>query len=322
MRAFRRFTGKLRADRDIGPKMPGAASNPRWILAVVTAVVLPAIILHGTCIAVMGPGTWGSGLQEVEPEFRQPTPTALQYGRAIEDNQAGPGGEGSSFEPEARPEMAGQIKWIHRSGERTAILTEDVPSSDQRQRLYVEERGRARQIPLPRDHLVVRPQWAGETLIYERWNPWAIPATRKLRRYVASWVDPSLRPEVALYESDSVQVDWRHLMPGHTLTVSPNGRFAAFLRSGALLAGYYSIHVWRVGDQQAVALLSLREHDGKGTQSFSLLWSRDSEALLIRGETDGFRRRGSRGGGGPEGIPMRLVYIAADHGLYDLNLGD
>lgn len=302
--------------------MSSPASNRRWILAVLTAVLFPAVALHGTCIAVMGPGTWGSGMQDVEPDFKKPTPEADKYARMIASN-----GQGLAASEELAPELAdgvamlGRVKWVHRSGSRIAYLTEDIASEVERQRLYVAESGRIRQLALPGDHIVVRPQWAGESLIYERWNPWALPATGKLRRYVASWVDPALRPEAALYESTTEQGGWRFLTPGHSLTVSPDGRHAAFLRSGALLAGYYSVHVWKLGSEHIPAILSLREHDGQGARSFSLRWSQDSEALRIHGKTGGYSRRGSRGGAGPDGIPVDLLYLTSDRTVYDLNSG-
>lgn len=302
--------------------MSGTASNRRWIFAILTAVLFPAIALHGTCVAVMGPGTWGSGMQEVAPDFKKPTPTAQQYGREI-----------ASYEPERYLEeplpeagsgarIQGQVKWVHGSQGRIVYLTEDVTSEHIRQRLYLAESGHVRQLALPSGHVVVRPQWAGEGVIFERWNPWALPATGKVRRYVASWVDPSLRPEAALYVSTPENGGWRFLTPGHSLAVSPDGRLLAFLRSGALLAGYYSVHVWQPGTDQGAPIVSLREHDSLGTKSFSLRWSRDSEALQIHGATGGFSRRGSRGRAGDEGIPVDLLYLTSDRTVYDLNFGD
>lgn len=302
--------------------MPGTARNRRWILAVVTAVLFPAIALHGTCIAVMGPGTWGSGLQEVPPEFKEPPPRAVEYGREIETY--GPmavGSNGSALVPAARAEMRGRISWVHLSRGQAVYLTDEVAPETRRQRLYIAEGDHLRQVALPGDHVVVRPQWTEQGIVYERWNPWAIPAARKLQRYFASWVDPPLRPEAALYKSTAAQDGWRYSMPGHSLSVSPDGRRAAFLRSGALLAGYYSIHVWPLDGDEASPILSLREHDGKATRSFSIRWSKDSRALRIHGRTGGFERRGSRGGGGPSGIAFDLLYLITDGSVYDLNFG-
>ena len=175
-------------------------------------------------------------------------------------------------------------------------------------------------IPLPPSHIVARPQWAGGQIIYERWNPWAIPPVQKLGWYVLSWVEASLRPEAALYGSDSELKQWRYLMPGHSLAVSPEGLQAAFLRSGALLAGYYSIHVWHMDMIETQVVVRLRENAGKATRSFSLRWSRDSAALRIFGRTAGFERRSSRQGGGEDGFPLNLVYLVSDGKVYDFNL--
>jgi hypothetical protein len=40
-----------------------------WIFAILVATVFPAIAIHTSCVAVMGPGTWGSGLEERAPEI-------------------------------------------------------------------------------------------------------------------------------------------------------------------------------------------------------------------------------------------------------------
>ncbi len=107
-------------------------------------------------------------------------------------------------------------------------------------------------------------------------------------------------------------------MPGHSLVVAPNGRRAALLRSGALLAGYFSIHTWHVGSSTAPVVISLREHDGNATQSFLMQWSSDSLALRIVGKTGGFDRRASQTSGSA-GIPVDLLYLVSEGVLYDLN---
>lgn len=298
--------------------MPARNQDRKWILAVLAAVLVPALALHGTCIAVMGPGTWGSGVAEVAPEFQPPTDEAMRYAEALEPTLDSGGTPQADFVLPGAAALQGSAVWVDRAGGRTVILTEDSAAKPGSQRLYVAAKGDVRELALPRDHVVSRPQWVGDRIVYERWNPWAIPPLKKLGRYLASWTDRTLRPEVALYGSADEDGRWDFLMPGHSLSIAPDGRRAALLRSGALLAGYYSIHVWRLGADEAPAILSLREHGELGPRSFSLRWSPDSAALRIAGKTAGFGRRQSQTGAGADGLDVDVLYLAADQALYDL----
>ena len=292
--------------------------NWRWVYAVLTAVLFPAVVFHGTCIAVLGPGTWGSGMEEMLPEFHKPTPELRQLGVASGAAAlAAPSGldEGESTH---RADLPGRVLWVSGDGSRSVYLTEDDGPEHDRQRLFADSGDGVLEIELPKGFIAARPQWVGSRIVAECWNPWAIPAVGKLTRYLASWADPTLRPEVSIYEAEDTFGDWRFLMPGHTVTVAPDGKHAGLLRSGALLAGYYSIHVWEVETGDAPAILSLREHAGRGAQSFSFRWSEDSSAFQIRGRTDGFDRRSSQRGAGPDGIAINLLYVLGDQKLYDL----
>ncbi len=302
--------------------MPDSSSSRRWVFAVLTAVAFPALALHSTCIAVMGPGTWGSGMEELLPEFKPPTAEVDAYRLEFESQTPTTGIADQMGEDALPTEVDGKVAWFHQLGERTVYLTEAPAGRLPRQRLYVSSsEQRLREVPIPRGHIVARPQWTSDGLVYVRWNPWAIPPSGKLRRYVASWFDTSSRPEAALYGDTDATGTWRFLMPGHSVTVSPDGRRAALLRSGALLAGYYSIHAWQVGSADAPAVLSLREHDGNATGSFRMRWSGDSSALFIQGRTGGFHRKASHAGAGPDGIQLNLIYLAGEQTVYDLNLG-
>ena len=292
--------------------------NRRWVYAILTAVLFPTVVFHGTCIAVLGPGTWGSGMEEVLPEFLEPTAELRQLG-AVSDvaDLATP----SSFDEDTsiqQADLPGRVLWASGGGSRWVYLTEDNGAAHNRQRLFADSGNGVLEIELPSGFIVSRPQWVGSRIVAECWNPWAIPAVGKLTRYLASWADPTLRPEVAIYESEDTSGDWRFLMPGHTLTVAPDGKHACLLRSGALLAGYYSIHVWEVETGDAPAILSLREHAERGSQSFHFRWAEDSSAFQVRGRTDGFDRRSSQRGAGPDGIAINLLYVVEDQKLYDL----
>ena len=300
--------------------MGESQSNRKWPLAILAAVAFPALVLHGTCVSVLGPGTWGSGLVETLPEFKAPTAVVEEYRRELEADPriAETGAEATASQ--TPPGLAGSIVWTHAWDDRVLYLAEGSEQSGRR--LYVADTSSSlREVALPSGHLVAHPQWTADGIVYVRWNPWAVPPTSKLRRYVASWFDPSLRPESSLYGNASDTNDWRFLMPGHSLTVSPDGRRAALLRSGALLAGYYSVHVWQIGSPDAPAIVSLREHGSDATKSFQLRWSADSSALHLQGRTGGFDRRSSRGGSDSDGISINLLYMVNDATVYDLNLG-
>ena len=294
----------------------GQAKNRQWVAAVLTALLFPAIILHTTCVAVLGPGTWGSGLEEVAPVFHEPSARVRELAAEFESSR-----DSASKSPEDYPvpqeiEASGRILWstVDTAG---SIYLVEAPVS-KRQRLFAGTGSDVVEIPIPDDFVIARPRRVGSRIVAERWRPWAIPARQKLARYVASWADPSLRPEVALYATSGESDEWQYLMPGHSLAVSPDAGHGALLRSGALLAGYYSLVIWDVEENRTETVLSLREHAEQGTRSFSLRWSKDSSALQIAGRTGGFERRGSQRGADAEGIAINLLYVVDERATYDL----
>ena len=300
--------------------MSESKSNRKWPLAILAAVVFPVLALHSTCVAVLGPGTWGSGLVETLPEFKAPSAEVQAYRREFQVQAQVPDTSGDIPSPSAPSGISGEVTWMHRMNGQALYLTAGPEQS--RQRLYVSDANHSvREVSIPNGHLVARPHLTTDGIIYVRWNPWAVPPASKLRRYVASWFDASLRPEASLYGTTSGSDGWHALMPGHSLTLSPDGSRAAILRSGALLAGYYSIHVWDIGSSEAPSILSLREHDDNASRSFRMRWSSDSLALHIQGTTGGFDRRSSHGVSESDGIPIDLLYMVNDMNVYDLNLG-
>lgn len=295
----------------------GKAQNRRWVAAVLTALLFPAIILHGTCVAVLGPGTWGSGLEEVAPVFHEPDARVRELAAEFESNP-----DAAAKSPEDHPvppevETAGRVLSSTVGAAQSIYLVEEPVSK--RQRLFAVTGSDVVEIPIPDDFVIARPRQVGPRIVAERWRPWAIPARQKLARYVASWTDPSLRPEVALYAMGGESDEWQYVMPGHSLAVSPNASHAALLRSGALLAGYYSLVIWNVETDRTETVLSLREHAEQGTRSFSLSWSKDSSALQIAGRTGGFERRSSQRGADAEGIAINLLYVVHERAIYDLS---
>lgn len=293
----------------------GNAKNRRWVAAVLTALLFPAIMLHGTCVAVLGPGTWGSGLEEVEPVFHEPNARTREL--AAEFNSSRDARLSKDHPVPPMVEAAGRVL-SSTVGVAESIYLVEEPAS-KRQRLFAATGSDVVEIPVPDDFVIARPRQVGSRIVAERWRPWAIPARQKLARYVASWADPSLRPEVALYATGGESDEWQYVMPGHSLTVSPNAGHAALLRSGALLAGYYSLVIWDVEKNRTETVLSLREHAEQGTRSFSLRWSKDSSALRVAGRTGGFERRGSQRGADAEGIAINLLYVVDERAIYDLS---
>lgn len=296
---------------------PGKAQNRRWVLAVLTAVLFPAIILHGTCVAVLGPGTWGSGLEEVAPVFHEPTARVRELAAEFKASRDMASTSPMDYPVPRQVEASGRILWSTESAAESIFLVEEPESK--RQRLFAVTGPDVVEVPVPDDFVIARPRRVGSRIVAERWRPWAIPASQKLARYVASWTDPSLRPEVALYATGGESDEWQYLMPGHSLAVSPNAGHAALLRSGALLAGYYSLVIWDVEKNRTETVLSLREHAEQGTRSFSLRWSADSTALRLAGRTGGFERRGSQRGADAEGIAINLLYVVDERATYDLS---
>lgn len=295
----------------------GAAKNRRWVLAVLTAVLFPTILLHGTCVAVLGPGTWGSGLEEVAPEFREPTERVRALAAEFQSDRELASTSPIEYEVPREIEESGRILWSTAGSAEPVFLVEE--SGSKRQRLFALSGSEVAEVTIPDGFIIARPLRMGSRIVAERWRPWAIPSHQKLARYVAGWADPTLRPEVALYAIDGESDGWQFLMPGHSLAVAPNAEHAALLRSGALLAGYYGLVIWDVDSNRTETVLSLREHSEQGTGSFSLRWSRDSSALQIAGRTGGFARRGSQRGAGTEGIAINLLYLVDEQLIYDLS---
>ncbi len=299
--------------------MAATGRNRGWILALATAVVVPAAILHVTCVAVLGPGTWGSGIEERRPEFAPARSEADQYRDQLDRMARSLDESGPALEVPRPADLPGNVVWGHRLGAKSVYLTTQEASAAGSRKMYSHtDGGSLRELQLPAGHIADRPQWTMNGIAYVRWNPWAIAAPDKVRRYVSSWFDVSQRPEASLFIQSAQEGGWRYVMPGHSLVVAPDGQVAAILRSGALLAGYFSIHLWDVTSGTAPALLSLREHGSRAMRSFRMAWSKDSSALLIAGRTGGFERRGSRSGDA-HGKPLALVYLRRAGTLHDLS---
>lgn len=292
--------------------MEHRSKDRRWLLAVAAAVVFPAAAFHASCIAVMGPGTWGSGMQEAYPPRLPPSERILRYADELAASAQADQPETIDGDLPRPDSLAGEIRQFHRAAGRTVILTAEGRSRPERRHLYLSENSRTVEIPLPAGCAAAGPRFVRGRVVIECWNPWALPALRKLGRYVASWTDRAKRPEASLYAYDPEAGEWRFVMPGHTLVPAPDGRRAALLRSGAMAAGYYSVHLWSDDDAAPPPLLSLREAEDASGRSFRLRWTADSAAVQIVGRTAGFERRKR------EPRSFNLLYSLDDGALYDL----
>ena len=295
--------------------------SKRWIFAVLLAVLFPAFAFHASCVAVLGPGNWGSGMEEKVPEMLDAAlkPAALRYRTEFAEAR----------DPTIQPapqlphglELPGKILNTDHDQQtgRWVIQTYEGERWIDQQHFYLwsEPEEQPRQLSLPDSMVLENPlfihQGSQSTLVLERWNSWYLPATAKLRRYARSWFDHTLRPERALYLYDIETRTLSYFGPGHDLVVAPDRRRGAFLRSGATSSGFYSLHVWDFASTEIETVLSLRESDPGSGRSFDYVWSKDSHALRLMGPSAGFTRRN------PERLDLNHLHIVGTPGLFQLN---
>jgi hypothetical protein len=74
----------------------------RGLFAVLLAVLFPALAIHVSCVAVLGPGTWGSGMEEKVPELRPAAsnPAVEPYAREFRASETGQDNETARAEPQ------------------------------------------------------------------------------------------------------------------------------------------------------------------------------------------------------------------------------
>lgn len=302
-------------------EMPKRARN-RWIFALLLAILFPAAAFHFSCVAVMGPGTWGAGIEEKLPKFvaADSNPALARY---AEEFQSRPIAESDWPElPDGMQGIAGQPFFADQeeASDTWVIATHGGRRWIDSQRLFVaqgEPPAVSNEIEIPAGWTIERPSILRKSgspiLAIGRWNTWSLPALAKLGRYFRSYRDPELRPEHSIYLYDLDAAEWSYFGPGHSLTVAPDHRKAALLRSGALSAGYYSVHVWDVVSGELTTVLSLRDVDEGSGRSFELRWSADSQALRIAGATGGFERRKLNS------QTINLIYLLSNRTVYEVS---
>lgn len=297
------------------------AGSKRWIFAVLLALLFPALAIHASCVAVLGPGNWGSGMEEHIPEILTEPSHASLDGYRTEFSNGSPLAE--QTEPAVPPGVAvsGRVvaadhdepsgQWVIQSQEG------ESRAAGRHFHLWSETDGLLEELSLPDSFIFNQPRFIrrqGETfIVLERLNSWLMPVRDKLRRYVNSWFDDTLRPERSLYLYDLETRNLSFIGPGHSLVVSPDRTHGALLRSGATASGFYSLHLWSFESGAIETVVSLHESEPGGGLSFEYRWSRDSRALHLSGATGGFERRD------PQRRTLNHLHIRGVPGLYDLN---
>ena len=298
-----------------------SAGSKRWIFAVLLALLFPALAIHASCVAVLGPGNWGSGMEEHIPkiltdqshpaladhrsEFSQQIPLAEQTAPATPPGVAVRGRVAATDHDESSG------RWVIQSHEGAGRVAE------RHFYLWSETDGFLEELSLPGSIIFDQPRFIrrqGETfVVLERRNSWLMPVRDKLRRYANSWFDDTLRPERSLYLYDLETRNLSYVGPGHSLAVSPDRTHGALLRSGATASSFYSLHLWSFDSGEIETVVSLHESEPGGGRSFAYRWSRDSRALHLSGASAGFERRN------PQRRTLNHLHIRGVPGLYDLN---
>ena len=294
----------------------GRAPKRRWVPVVLLVILFPVAAVHFSCVAVLGPGSWGSGVEEKTPALLAAgsKPALRQYIPEFAEEQAAqPEWEGDSSQLEGMVVFTDHLEeddvWVIQTAR-------DGGNWTQGQRVYLRSHGDKgfHELDITRDTIVDRPTLLREgsavRLVYGRWNPWAIRPLQKISRYLRSYFNGSLLPEYSLYLYDITEGTTRYLGPGGTLKPSPDRGKAAFLRSGSLGTSLHSIHVWDLETGDTETVLSLTEADPGSGRSFDYRWSQDSRALHISGGTGGFVARSA------EPAELNLIYLLEEKAVY------
>lgn len=154
--------------------------SKRWIFAVLLAILFPAFVFHASCVAVLGPGNWGSGMEEKVPEIlaAESNPEALRY-----QAEFAAAGEPTN-PPEPRlplgPDLPGKVLSAgqdRRTG-RWVVQTYGGERWIDEQHFYLLSEGenRPHELNLPQSMTFENPRFIHQgsktTLVVERWNSW------------------------------------------------------------------------------------------------------------------------------------------------------
>jgi hypothetical protein len=99
-----------------------------------------------------------------------------------------------------------------------------------------------REVRLPPGFVISNPKLVTQdghvVAIVERWNSWW-PYEANYGRFLLSAIRSELRPEHAIYMLDSERGTLRYLFPGHSLMLSPDRKFAAYMGSENGFSGFH-----------------------------------------------------------------------------------
>lgn len=289
--------------------------NRRWIFAVLLVILFPAAAVHFSCVAVLGPGNWGSGVEEKAPELlpAAPEPRVQAYAREFAQPvlpRPGWTGYPRRFE--------GHIFWVDYFEEKGlwAVQTYEGSNWTEQQHVYFDSENydEPKELSIAGEMIVERPvlmKKSGDILVvYGRWNPWGISAVKNIVRYLKSYFDPRLRSEFSLYIWNPARGTREYFGAGRLLKASPDREKAVFLRSGALGTTLHSIHVWELHSGKVETVLSLTEVEPGSELPFDYRWSADSRAIQISGKAGGFRSRAN------EPREVNLIYLVDRNQTY------
>ena len=159
--------------------------NRRWILAILFVTVFPVTAVHFSCVAVLGPGSWGSGVEEKEPALQsaRERPDLAPYAQeweAVRDASGEAAADPPDWAIEVLGDRGGDIVWADRLDENgpAALLTAGGNNWTEQQRLFLSGVSEAalREVEIPADMIVRRPTFLRKgdqvLLVLGRWNSW------------------------------------------------------------------------------------------------------------------------------------------------------
>ncbi|MFQ5540610.1 MAG: hypothetical protein ACE5FB_09405 [Candidatus Binatia bacterium] len=288
---------------------------------IILAVVLGVLGLsHFGWFSFFGPpALWGSGVAEKVPKFAENNIPAsvLLYAEEMmtqadvlsrEDVLAGSksGVLGEPFHYDIATEYGLAVIQTHAGkywGDDQHLYIRSLSSTDWRE------------LPVPKqmkmqDATIVRLK--GEmSILLARWYSWW-PHSEQYGRFLRSIFRKELRAEYGVYLLGVDRNGPEYVFPGHSLVPSPGRRHVAYLASTNGFSGFHSLLIYSVETGRSKRLFSLLEADPGSGVSFRYRWSRDSQALLIAGSTQGFTRFGPK-----QYRSLRMVYLVDSEQLYD-----
>ena len=303
----------------------GNPGDRRWIWVVLFVTIFPVAVTHLSCVAILGPGSWGSGVETKRPIVH----TALGRADLITYSE-----EWKTISNSTNNKKEKTLVWANDTIDAQAdnaiaadrieetghvmVLTRSEKKSGTGQKLYLSDGlgSSIRQINIPQGMILQQPTFllkgAEVLVVVGRWNSWSISPTNKLKRYWRSWWNPTLRPEYFLYEYNRTAKTFKALTPGGGLKASPDRSMAVIIRSGAAGTTLNSLHVWKPSSGEIQTIASLSESDPVRGHLFNYAWSSDSKAVFVWGTAGGFLARTHKA------RTLRWIYLIAEQKIFSI----